>query len=154
LKNRALVGANMAQEGVDTERTSVKTYIPVYQREEWERHADQLDMSRSEFIRTMVQAGRRSFDGQQSSSDEPATDGADAVQAGPAQELTDQHELDELIVETLSVGESLSWDELLAALTDDIEDRLEASLQRLQQDNVVQYSGRDGGYTLLDDDGD
>lgn len=149
----------MAQEGVDTERTSVKTYIPVYQREEWERHAEQLGMSRSEFIRTMVQAGRRSFDGQQSSSDksvtdEPATNGADAVQAGPGQELTDQHELDELIVETLSVGESLSWDELLAALTDDIEDRLEASLQRLQQDNVVQYSGRDGGYTLLDDDGD
>jgi hypothetical protein len=137
----------------------VKTYIPVYQREEWERHAEQLGMSRSEFIRTMVQAGRRSFDGQQGSSDEPvtdepATDGADAVQASPDHGLTDQHELDELIVETLSVGESLSWDELLAALTDDIEDRLEASLQRLQQDNVVQYSGRNGGYTLLEGDGD
>jgi hypothetical protein len=149
----------MAQEGVDTERTSVKTYIPVYQREEWERHAEQLDMSRSEFIRTMVQAGRRSFDGQQGPPVEPAedespTDATENAESRLAQELTDQHELDELIVETLSVDESLSWDELLAALTDDIEDRLEASLQRLQQDNVVQYSGRDGGYTLLEADGD
>jgi hypothetical protein len=149
----------MAQEGVDTERTSVKTYIPVYQRDEWERHAEQLDMSRSEFIRTMVQAGRRSFDGQQGSPVEPAEDesptgATENAESSLAQELTDQHELDELIVETLSVDESLSWDELLAALTDDIEDRLEASLQRLQQDNVVQYSGRDGGYTLLEADGD
>ncbi len=49
------------QEAVDTERTVVTTYVPSYQKTTWEEHAEELDMSLSEFVRTMVQAGRRGF---------------------------------------------------------------------------------------------
>lgn len=45
----------------DDERKTAKTYIPAYQKEEWKEHADELGMSQSEFIRCMVQAGRKVF---------------------------------------------------------------------------------------------
>lgn len=145
----------MAQESVDTERTSVKTYIPVYQREEWERHAEKLDMSRSEFIRTMVQAGRQSFEGTAVAPSRSATDDSQSSTEGTSTpELSTDGELDERVLEILSTTGPHSWEELLETLTDDVEERLDAALQRLQAENAVQYSGREGGYTLLEDHGD
>jgi ribosomal protein L17 len=46
--------------------------------------------------------------------------------------------------------EYLSWDELVEALTGDIESRLEDALQDLQSDDDVRYSGRHGGYARVD----
>jgi len=43
------------------DRRSVKTYVPEDQKAIWQDHADDLGMSQSEFVRTMVQAGRRGF---------------------------------------------------------------------------------------------
>ena len=43
------------------DRRSVKTYVPAEQKDRWQEHADELGMSQSEFVRTMVQAGRRGF---------------------------------------------------------------------------------------------
>lgn len=144
----------MAQEGRDTERTAVKTYIPVYQRDEWERHAEQLDMSRSEFVRTMVQVGRRSVDG----GIIPPADTSEKAETPATSHAEDGdgsgHNLDDHVVETLSSGETFSWDQLLAELTDNVEERLEDALDRLQRENVVQYAGRHGGYTLIEDNGD
>lgn len=145
--------------GVDTERTSVRTYIPAYQRELWERHAEELNMSRSEFIRTMVQAGRRRFDddeegpppiehgGHEDSKRDPEDDEHESVQAP-------EKDVDSRILELLDSEGPLPWDELLAELTGDIEQRLDDALERLQRENRVQYSGRHGGYTRLEDDGD
>jgi hypothetical protein len=61
---------------------------------------------------------------------------------------TDAPDLETTVIERLSTEGYLSWDELLAAVTTDIEDRLEESLQSLQADDRVRYSGRNGGYTL------
>ena len=47
---------------VETERVVVKTTVPAYQKREWAEHANDLDMSLSEFIRTMVQAGKRGYE--------------------------------------------------------------------------------------------
>lgn len=44
-----------------------------------------------------------------------------------------------------------SWDQLVEELAGDFEDRLEETLQQLQNENRVQYSGRQGGYTVVDD---
>lgn len=44
------------------ERVSVTTYVPQYQREAWEEHAEELEMSLSEFARTMIQSGRTGFE--------------------------------------------------------------------------------------------
>lgn len=142
----------MAQESTDTKRTSVKTYIPAYQREEWERHADQLDMSHSEFVRTMVQAGRRSFDEPASTTEDTAAARSDS--RGSTGETGGERGLEDRVIEALSERDTLSWEQLRDDLTDDIDQRLENLLERLQHENVIQYAGRHGGYTLLEDHGD
>lgn len=122
----------------DTERTAVKTFVPKYQKEEWKAQADALDMSQSEFVRTMVQAGRRGFDLEAPEPDpEPATPGGEGLETGVIRILED---------------EACSWDELVERLRGDFEDELEEVLERLQRENRVQYSGRQGGYTLVESD--
>lgn len=126
----------------DTERKVVKAYLPSYQKEEWHRHAEELGMSQSEFVKSMVQAGRRGFD-PNDSSDEPRFE----------DETPGVEDLEEVILDVLG-DEYRSWDELVDVITENIEDRLEATLQRLQRENRVQYSGRRGGYAIIDSDGD
>lgn len=120
----------------DTERTVVKTHVPAYQKAEWKRHAEELGMSQAEFVRTMVQAGRRGFEGNETGDrdQDTAEDDGDALQ--------------ERVLAVLADGAHHDWEELLAALTDDIEDRLEDALQELQSADRVRYSGRHGGYAL------
>jgi hypothetical protein len=127
----------------DTARTSVRTYLPEYQKTEWESHADALGMSRSEFVRSMVQAGRRGFLENGSS---PADPGGNGSGTGAK-----EADLQPVILDALS-EEALGWEELLATVTDDVEGRLEETLQDLQEEDQVRYSGRDGGYTLVDDE--
>jgi hypothetical protein len=126
-------------ETTDTTRTTVKTYVPSYQKSEWQDHADRLDMSQSEFVRTMVQAGRRGFDGGR---EEP----------GSPDENPGGNALETRVLELLS-SDTYTWDELLEAVTDDVESRLDDALEQLQADNRIRYSGRHGGYTIVEDDG-
>jgi hypothetical protein len=134
----------MSDSEADTSRTVVQTYVPAYQREEWDEHADQLGMSRSEFVRTMVQAGRRGF----GASPEPREGSADNTEASD----THADSLDEQVLAALADGDALSWEELLAAVTDDIESRLEETLQSLQTAGKLRYSGPQGGYVLEEDE--
>lgn len=137
------------------DRVSVRTYVPEYQRDEWDEHADELDMSRSEFVRCMVQAGRRGFfddaapDGETGS---PASERSGSTEREAEDSSRDDDPagegLETRIIEALRAEGYRSWDELLAAMTEDIEERLEATLQELQAADEVRYSGRNGGYTL------
>jgi len=102
-------------DSADTSKTAVKTYVPAYQKAEWESHADELDMSQSEFVRTMVQAGRRGFE---SGSAEPDSSDPDPGGSG----------LETQVLELLST-DTYSWDELLEAVADDIESRLDETLR-------------------------
>lgn len=133
--------------GDETERVAVRTYVPSYQKEEWKGHADELGMSQAEFVRTMVQAGRRGFEFEgtsdfNSSNPDLPDDGGPT----PGVEGLEKHVLDLLQREG-----HCGWDELVAGLIDDIEDRLDDTLTELQQANRIQYSGRHGGYTAVDD---
>ncbi|MGQ4557035.1 DUF5805 domain-containing protein [Halobellus sp. GM3] len=123
-------------------RKTVLTYVPEYQKERWKAHADELGMSQSEFVRTMVQAGRRDFE----VPDLPAGDDSKANLSGD----DGGSDFERRVIDALADGESRSWDELLEALTADAEERLEATLQQLQSAGTVIYSGRRGGYTLTD----
>lgn len=123
----------------DTSRCAVKTYVPAYQKDEWQSHADDLEMSQSEFVRTMVQAGRRGFE---TDDEEPGS--PDANPGGNA--------LETQVLNLLS-SDTYSWEELLEAVSDDIESRLDDTLEELQANNRIRYSGRHGGYTTLEDDG-
>ena len=147
----------MSDEG---DRATVLTYVPAHQKEIWKDHADRLDMSQSEFVRTMVQAGRANFDVPERGDETTVTPGVDGgkpgVQNGGSNQVSDGEDntaLTPRIVDALEVESHLSWDDLVSALTDDIEDRLESTLQDLQSEGRVVYSGRHGGYTLAEDDG-
>lgn len=129
-----------AESEADTDRAVVKTYVPAYQKAEWQDRADELGMTQSEFVRTMVQAGKRGyFEAPDTDSGAPTEDENDG---------TDQ--LEERVQRVLSSDEYLSWERLLEAITADIEDQLEDTLAELQDENVVRYSGRNGGYTLVE----
>ncbi|WP_436910924.1 DUF5805 domain-containing protein [Halosimplex marinum] len=143
----------MAESERDTSRATVRTYVPAYQRDQWDDHAEELGMSRSEFVRTMVQAGRRGFGesetdsrGAQTPDPESATEdpGGDRSSDADPQGMS----MEDRVVAVLRSAEYLSWDELLEAVADDIEAELEAALQELQSSGRVTYSGRNGGYTI------
>lgn len=128
----------------ESERVSVQTYVPRYQKELWAEDAERMEMTQSEFVRTMVQAGRSEFElpspnesGKDSGSDQTANGGGDGV------------DLPERVLELLS-EEPREWDELVTALTDDIEAELDRTLDELQGDDIVRYSGRHGGYVIHD----
>lgn len=123
----------------DTERKVVKTYVPAHQKERWREHADELEMSQSEFVRLMIQAGRRDFDL-----------GDESPEADAGDETPRVDGLEDRVLNALDDG-YCSWDELVRSLTDDIEERLETTLQQLQRENRIRYSGRRGGYTTEDD---
>lgn len=135
----------MATEGdVDTERARVQTYIPNYQKDEWQSHADELDMSLSEFVRSMVQAGRRGF-----TAEDTGPEPAEHTEAGggASSDADPQGQrLEERVRSLLADGDSYEWDELVAVVTDDVEERLDDTLQELQARDEIRYSGRDGGY--------
>ena len=124
-------------EDADTERTVVKTYVPRYQKENWQEHAERVDMSQSEFVKAMVQAGRRGFDGADSGS-EGGDPGGDALETR--------------IEAALSDDPYLGWDDLRERLIVDFEDRVEETLQDLQEQNRIEHSGRHDGYALSDDE--
>jgi len=133
-----------SEQEVDTSRSRVQTYVPAYQKSDWEEHADDLDMTLSEFVRSMVQAGRRGFTGTAST-----TDSAEAEEPRGRQESDANPKgrgLEERVLSTLAEEGCLDWDELVAAVTDDVETQLDEILQDLQSRDEIRYSGREGGY--------
>lgn len=128
-------------EKTDTSRSVVQVYVPAYQRDVWDEHAEKLDMSRSEFVKAMVQAGRRGF-----GADTADTERAERSDAGG----TYTESLEDRVIDCLERESCLSWEELLREVTDDIEARLESTLQDLQNNGTIRYSGREGGYVLDD----
>jgi N-methylhydantoinase B/oxoprolinase/acetone carboxylase alpha subunit len=124
----------------DEDSVAVKTYVPPYQKERWREHADRLGMSQSEFVRTMVQAGRRDFEVPERPAAEPGSEEAgEAATSG----------LEPRVKELLDREDGRSWDELVEGLTEDTEDRLEAALDALQERNAVKHGRK--GYVLTED---
>ena len=136
----------MSQDG--TERTSVRTYVPAFQKERWQEDADELGMSQSEFVRTMVQAGRRGFELERTTSPSESAVSSNPEEPPSPDATPGVDGLEDRVVDVLEDGGHYDWDELLAALTDDIEQRLDDTLQELQSAGRVRYSGRHGGYVL------
>jgi hypothetical protein len=127
----------------DTERTRVQTYVPAYQKAIWQDHAEDLGMTRSEFVRTMVQAGRRGILSESGTREPPGETSSNPDPRGERVET--------VVVESLTEDGPLDWDELVDRLVADVEDRLDDTLASLQDENRLRYSGRDGGYVLTDE---
>ncbi|MFC7077778.1 DUF5805 domain-containing protein [Haloarcula halophila] len=137
----------MADERGDTERTSVRTYVPAYQKQRWQDHADELGMSQSEFVRTMVQAGRSGFEpSEDDTSASSATEPSE--QSGSPDATPGVNGVKTRVQDVLADGEYYNWDDLVDELTNGLEDRLEDALQELQAEGTVTHSGRNGGYVI------
>ena len=124
----------------DGETVQVKTRVPAHQRERWREAADELGMSQSEFVRTMVQAGRNGFE----SADEPG--GTRSPEEGASSGSDPRGDaLETRVHEVLSSEEAIDWDELVDSVLGDFEDQLDRITQESER---IRYSGRDGGYVL------
>ena len=132
----------MAAEG-ETTRARIQTYVPAYQKEEWNRHAADLDMSLSEFVRSMVQAGRSGFESTSEATDDEKPAGSPSSRREPQ-----GTGLEDRVRQRLSEDEYIDWDELLASVTENVEDRLETTVHDLEDRDEIRYSGRHGGYRL------
>lgn len=132
------------------DRVSVQTYVTSTQRDSWRREAEELDMSQAEYVRTMVQAGRRSFD-LNTDGGELNTTSSIPLEAEKADATPGVDDLHRRVLDVLNASQFADWDALLAGVTDDIEERLEEALDELQSEDRIRYSGRHGGYTVVDD---
>jgi hypothetical protein len=134
----------------EDERVTVRTYVPAWQRDRWREEAEDREMSQSEFVRTMVQAGRRGFD-----SDGTAGAGGSNPVEGPDRDVTPGVEaggdpLEGRVLELVEREGPLGWEGLVEGLVGDLEDRLEDALDELQSANRLKHSGRAGGYVVDD----
>lgn len=129
---------------------TVRVTVPEYQLTEWATHADDLEMSTSEFIRSMVQAGRRGFD-----ETTIATNG-DTDSGGEGEVATDQtgngttKGLRTELLEALSASEYRSWSALREHVVDEVEATLDAELRSLLDEGRVEHSPREDGYRLIE----
>jgi hypothetical protein len=132
----------------DEERVAVQTYVTETQRDSWRREAENKDMSQAEYVRTMVQAGRRGFN----IGDSDAATGSETRKRQDPAPTPGVDDMKDRVLAVLQETEFAGWDVLLAGITDDIEERLEETLEELQSDDRIRYSGRHGGYTVIDNE--
>ncbi|MEF8843813.1 MAG: DUF5805 domain-containing protein [Haloarculaceae archaeon] len=139
----------MGEEKED-ERVTVRTYVPTWQRERWREAAEDRGMSQSEFVRTMVQAGRRGFDLGGTSSD-PASDPVEGNDRDETPGLeVGKTPFEERVLELVEREGPVEWEGLAEELFGDLEDRLGEALDELQSANRLKHSGRAGGYVVDD----
>lgn len=121
-----------------TDRASITTYVPAFQKKEWETDAESHEMSLSEFVRTMVQAGRQGFG--DSDPEEPDQQGSN-----PGDNVR------KTVLQALESEDDLTWEELFEHVADDLESRVENALIELQEEGQITHKPRAGTYTLLED---
>jgi hypothetical protein len=122
----------------DEDRAVVKTYVPPDQKAAWREHAADLDMSQSEYLRTMVQAGRRGF---LNGSEEGGS--GDVDPGGNA--------LEDRVLDVVDSAGVVSWDELVAELSGDFEDRVDDAVQSLSERGTIRFDPRREGYVRQED---
>jgi len=149
----------MSETDADTERVAVTARVPAYQKEAWVADAERLDMSQSEFLRTMVQAGRRDLGIAEEFGPPGVADGATGVEstddAGNLESGSPPVDpggggLEDRLLDALADGGVMSFERLVEAVAGDVEERVDEAMGDLQSRGRVRYSGRDGGYTLVE----
>ena len=113
------------------ESVVVKTTVPAYQRDRWDDLADAFGVSRSEFIRLMVQAGIHWFDLESAERTSP-----DANPRGNA--------LRNRVLDVLPAEGYVTFEELLESVSADLETNLEATIESLEAEDLVETSVRRG----------
>ena len=114
-------------QSVDEDSVPVKTTVPRSQKETWAADADSLNMSQSEFIRTMVQAGRAGLE-------------AMTLEAPPEGSHPRGNVLERYLLETLS--DPSPFGELVSECESDLEALIEEQLELLEEQGKIEYTPR------------
>lgn len=134
----------------DAERAAVTTYVPRYQKRAWTDHAEELGVSRSEFVAMMVQAGRQGlYDVEKRTDEEERTT---VEEDDPDDKTPGVRSVEDRLLDALREMDHPSWEELVERVAGDVEEQVDDTLSGLQAENRVTYAGRHGGYVL--DDGE
>lgn len=126
----------------ESDRVAVYTYVPAEQRDRWREDAEALGMSQSEFVRSMVQAGRRGF-----SLGDP---GSDPVEPHPPESSPRGDDLKTTVLDLFRSEGRLAWSDLVDELTGDLEGKLEDVLTELQREERIHHSPRRGDYGIAE----
>lgn len=126
----------------ETDRVTVRVHVPRYQKAEWERHAEELDMGLSEYVRSMVQSGRVPFE----EPGEAISEGTGTTRSTTAS----TRPFEEMVLDTLDDTEYLTWEEIADATIGDVETALESTLQDLMDQDRVEHTPRNGGYRRIE----
>lgn len=142
-----------SQDSVDTDRTVVTTYVPAYQKSAWESHAAELGMSQSEFVRSMVQAGRRGFG---ADSEDPSNESdagrqpSDVEEAGSA-DATPGVDTRKLVLQTLETDGPLTGEEIVDAVLEEWRSEIGDTLETLQAEGVIRRPALGNEFELVEE---
>ncbi|MFB6134838.1 MAG: DUF5805 domain-containing protein [Halanaeroarchaeum sp.] len=139
----------MSEPTSSDEQTVVTTYVPAYQKREWAEHAERLDMSQSEFVKAMVQAGRRGFENETGTETSASPSSGGRPQGSDAED-GDPDLMKSTVLSLIEEEGAMSWETLLDAVVEDLESDLESTIQNLLEANEITHSPRQGGYVLLE----
>jgi metal-responsive CopG/Arc/MetJ family transcriptional regulator len=101
----------------------IKLSVPEHLCEKWDEEVEKYADSRSEFIRMMVEAGRKEFQAVESEVDESS-------------------ELKEILLEIVASRDGTTPEEIIEIL----EDKVIEELESLDEDGDIKYSPQVGGY--------
>jgi len=110
---------------------SVQVTVPDHQLEEWDELAEENDMSRSMFVRACVEAGRRQL-----------------AELEPTESESNSKELESDIINVVSENNGISADNLVAEVTEPIEEEIYKKIEKLDGEGRLAYSPRKGGYVV------
>lgn len=135
----------------DSDRAVVTTYVPAYQKEAWAEHADDLGMSQSEFVRTMVQAGRHGFGGIDGEPTDPGKPSSDREPQGSGPENGLPTDVESAVLRAIESEPYLEWDGIVRAVVGDVESEIEAAIESLDDRGEISYKPREGGYVRVEE---
>lgn len=112
-------------------RKRVRTSAPSEQIDQWEEEADEMNVTRAEYMRLMIQAGRRQF---------PICDTENTESEGI--------NVENRVLDALEKHGELTWDDLVDEAVGDVEDKVESTIEELDDQGKVSISLRDNTVTL------
>lgn len=113
-------------------RKRARTSVPEDQLEIWDEEAEEMDLTRAEYIRLMIQAGRRQF---------PVCDTDESDES-------EGINIEARVLDALREHGELTWDELDAEVIGDLEQQVEQAVDDLEDEGMVETSLRDNTVSL------
>lgn len=116
---------------LDEKNDAVQVTVPDHQLEEWDELAEKNDMSRSMFVRSCVEAGRKQL-----------------ALLDPTEQEDSKDTVESKIIESLQQEDVLDAEELVERVFEPVQTEVYDTIEELDDSNRITYSARDGGYTL------